>query len=420
MAHGHHFHGHARAAGAGLRKPVVVWNTSRRCNLKCLHCYTDSENCDYPDELTTAEGRALIDDLAQFGIPALLFSGGEPLLRPDLFDLVQYAVSRGVRPVLSTNGVLITAETAKRLKEIGFIYVGISLDGIGKTHDHFRQTEGAFDAAMRGFRNCLAAGQRVGLRLTLTRQTAHELDRIFDFILDEKIPRACFYHLVPAGRGRALADDPLTIDESRRALDTIVRRTREAVNAGRDLDILTVDNHVDGPYLYLQLLRENPERAAEVRRLLEWNGGGAHSSGVGIGNIDPTGHVHPDQFWQDLDLGSVRERPFSEIWSGVRAGAHAPNHGDATGATGRGERAPGAAGLIPDADGSTDVPLLHPMLAALRDRLPRLKGRCATCGFLKMCGGSFRVRALRRFGDPWAWDPACYLTEEECARGPTP
>ncbi|HOT28676.1 MAG TPA: radical SAM protein [Candidatus Ozemobacteraceae bacterium] len=377
VSHGHHFKGHAVSTSAADRRPVVVWNCTRRCNFKCVHCYTDSCNLDYEGELTTEEGRRFIDDLADFKIPALLFSGGEPLMRRDVFELAEHAVGRGLRPVLSTNGSLIDETTASRLKNIGFIYVGISLDGIGPTNDSFRGVAGAFEAAMRGFRTCRAVGQRVGLRLTLTRRNVADLDAIFDFLLEEKIPRACFYHLVYSGRGRTIEGEDLTHEESRRALDTICRRTRQAVEAGVDLDVLTVDNHVDGPYLYMKLLNEDPQRAEAVRKLLEWNGGGAHSSGVGIGDVDWFGNVHPDQFWQDKTFGNVRERPFSQIW--------------------------------PD---TTD-----PLMAGLKNRLPLLKGKCATCRFQNMCGGSLRVRAFRIHNDPWMPDPACYLTDTECAAG---
>ncbi|MFZ2958471.1 MAG: radical SAM protein [Candidatus Ozemobacteraceae bacterium] len=373
VGHGHHFNGHKISKNAGERRPVVVWNVSRRCNLKCVHCYTDSCNQEYPGELTNAEGHALIDDLAEFGIPALLFSGGEPLMRADLLDLAAYAVSKGVRPVLSTNGTMIDRAIAERLKAVGFIYVGISLDGIGETNDSFRGMAGAFNAALSGFRHCREVEQRVGLRLTLTKRNAADLESIFDFLLEERIPRACFYHLVYSGRGSSMSEDDLSHEESRQALDIICRRTRDAVRAGIDLDILTVDNHVDGPYLYMKLLQEDPERAEKMRVLMEWNGGGAASSGVGIGDVDPVGDVHPDQFWQDKTFGNVRQRPFSEIW-------------------------------LDQSD---------PLMAGLKNRVPLLKGKCAECRFVKMCGGSLRVRAWRVFNDPWMHDPACYLTDAE-------
>lgn len=371
VGHSHHFKNHEKPKSASERKPVVVWNITRQCNLKCVHCYAGSDNQVAPDELSFDEGKALIDDLSEFKIPALLISGGEPTMRKDLFELVEYATSKGIRPVLSTNGTLIDEKLAQKLKDTGFIYVGISLDGIGETNDFFRGVKGAFEKAMNGFRNCRKVGQRVGLRLTLTKKNYLDLDKIFDFLIEEKIPRACFYHLVYSGRGKT--EDDLSHEETRKALDIICRRTKQAIESGIDLDILTVDNHVDAPYIYLKLLEENPEYAAEVKQLLEWNGGGANSTGVGIGDIDWAGNVHPDQFWQDKTLGNIKDRPFSEIWQ----------------------------------DTSDEI------MAGLKNRLPLLKGKCKKCKFIKMCGGSLRVRAVRVYDDPWAPDPACYLTDDE-------
>lgn len=356
------------------RKPVVVWNVSRTCNLNCLHCYADSHNEKYAGELTHEQGRALLEDLAAFGVPAVLFSGGEPLARRDTLELAAYARSLGLKVTLSTNGTLITEATARRIHDLGFTYVGISLDGIGATNDFFRGRAGAFDRAVRGIRNCVAVGQKVGLRLTLSPLNVRDLDAIFDFIEREGIQRACFYHLVSAGRGRG--EEDLSHEESRRALDTIIRRTRAFVENGDPREILTVDNHADGPYLWMHLLREDPAAAQTCLDHLTWNGGGRFSSGVGIGDIDPQGNVHPDQFWQSVTLGNVKERPFSAIW--------------------------------------TDP--ADTLLAGLRDRLPLLKGRCAGCRFQPQCGGNFRVRAHAATGDPWEADPACYLTDDEIAR----
>jgi radical SAM protein with 4Fe4S-binding SPASM domain len=356
---------------AAERKPVVVWNVGRRCNLHCVHCYSDSSNRAFGGELTTDEGRALLDDLAAYEIPALLLSGGEPLLRPDIFELIEHGRARGLRITLSTNGTLITPEVAERIHALGVSYVGISLDGIGKTNDMFRGHKGAFDKAMAGFRNCRAVGQRAGLRMTLTRRNCQDLDAIFDFIEAEGIERACFYHLVYSGRGSSA--DELTPEVARAAVDTILRRARDFADRGLNKEILTVDNHADNVYLYLKLRDEDPERAAEVLSLLAWNGGGLHSSGVGLADIDWLGNVHPDQFWMTHTLGNVRERPFSAIWSD----------------------------------------LSDPLLAGLRDRAPRLTGRCGACQWKDVCGGSFRVRALQVHGDPWAEDPGCYLTDEE-------
>jgi len=366
--------GHGAPKAAADRKPIVVWNCTRTCNLRCVHCYSDSHAQKYPGELTTAQAKTNINDLAAYGIPALLFSGGEPFARPDVLELMEYAAQKGLRVTASTNGTLIDETIAAAVKRIGLTYVGISLDGIGPTNDLFRGKDGAFDAAVRGMRNCHAVGQKVGLRLTLTRRNCADLHDIFDFIERERIQRACFYHLVYSGRGNVA--DELTTAEVRRAMDIIIERTQTFADRNDTREILTVDNHADNAYLYLKLRERNPAYATKVYQLMKWNGGGANSSGIGIANIDWLGNVHPDQFWQSTTLGNIKDRPFSAIWS----------------------------------DNSI------PLLAQLRNRLPLLKGRCGTCGFQEICGGSFRVRALQVYGDPWAPDPACYLSNKEIAR----
>jgi radical SAM protein with 4Fe4S-binding SPASM domain len=365
--------GESVPATASERRPIVVWNITRKCNLQCVHCYNDSGPDRTCNEISTAQAKAVIDDLARFGTPSILFSGGEPLMRHDLFELIEYAVGKGVRAVISTNGTLIDEKRAEQIKRLGVSYVGISLDGIGPVNDKFRGVAGAFDRAVRGIRNCQRAGVRVGLRLTLTKRNVQELEGLFEFFEAEGIERACFYHLVPSGRGAALAGEDLTHGEARAALDRILAKARQFKEAGRRTDILTVDNHVDGIYLYLKLLAESSPRAAEVWKLLTWNGGGLYSSGVGIGCIDYNGNVHPDQFWGHYDLGSIRQRPFSEIWTDPE----------------------------------------EPLLKGLRDRRSHIKGRCRQCRFLDACGGSLRVRADVSCDDPWAPDPACYLTDEE-------
>jgi len=358
---------------ASDRKPIVVWNITRMCNLKCVHCYNDSGAGKTSNEATTEQAKTILDDLAQFGVPSVLFSGGEPLLRPDLFELIEYAGQKGLRTVISTNGTLITQKTAQKIKAKGVSYVGISLDGIGPVNDKFRGVDGAFDLAVKGIRNCKDAGVRVGLRLTLTRRNVRELERFFDFFESENIERACFYHLVPSGRGGDIAGEVLSHSQSRDALDIILAKARQFKADGRKTDILTVDNHVDGVYLYLKLLADEPGCAEKVWKLLSWNGGGLYSSGVGIASIDFDGKVHPNQFWGHYDLGDTHQRSFSEIWT------------------------------------DTDEPLLK----GLRNRRAYIKGRCRLCKFFDGCGGSLRVRAALHFGDPWAPEPACYLTDEE-------
>ncbi len=353
------------------RGPVVVWNCTKTCNLNCVHCYARSEAIKYQNELTHEEGLSLIDQLADFKVPVILFSGGEPLLRPDFFELANYAASKGIRPTISTNGTRIDEDVAKRLKDMGVGYVGISLDGCETTHDKFRGKPGAFQMALRGIRNCVATGQKVGLRFTITRDNVQDLNSIFDLLERENIDRVCFYHLVYSGRGSAMVERDLNHEESRRAMDLIIERTLDFRARGINKEILTVDNHADAVYLYLKMKERDPILGERILKLIQSNGG--NRSGMAFGNIDSVGNVHPDQFTQYITLGNVRERPFGEIW--------------------------------------TDVS--NPIMAGLKDRKPLLKGRCPECAYLNLCNGNFRTRAEAVTGDFWAQDPACYLTDEE-------
>lgn len=356
------------------KKPVVVWNMGRRCNLKCVHCYAQSKDIEYQNELTTEQGKELIDDLAKFGAPVILFSGGEPTMRKDLPELAMYARSKGMRAVISTNGTLIDKKMAKVLKDIGLSYVGVSLDGMKETNDKFRGMKGAFDAALNGMRNCLAEGIKVGLRFTINKQNVKDIPAIFDLLEKENIPRVCFYHLVYAGRGSKMVEQELSHEESRKTLDIIMDRTKALHDKGFPIEVLTVDNHCDGPYVYFRLLKEDPKRAAEVFELLQMNQG--NSTGIGIGCVSWDGSVHADQFWRHYSFGNVKERKFSEIWT------------DTT----------------------------NELMAGLKNRKPLIKAnadRCAHCKWFDICNGNFRVRAEAIYNNVWADDPACYLTKEE-------
>jgi Fe-coproporphyrin III synthase len=360
------------------KRPVVVWNVTRQCNLKCVHCYAHAKNIPFENEMTTTQGKELIDDLAQFGAPVLLFSGGEPLVRKDLPELAAYAVEKGMRAVISTNGTLITADMARTLKQIGLSYVGISLDGMEEINDRFRGQKGAFKAAMEGIRNSQAAGIKVGLRFTVNKFNVNEIPNLFRLLEEMDIPRICFYHLVYAGRGTGLVKEDLTHDETRAALDLIIDETKRLHDKGKPKEVLTVDNHADGPYIYLRMLKEDPERAKEVLELLKWNEG--NNSGRGIGCVSWDGEVHADQFWRHHSFGNVKERPFSEIWMDTS----------------------------------------EALMAKLKDKKKYVKGKCASCCWLDVCGGNFRVRAEAVTGDVWEPDPACYLTDEEIALTHTP
>ncbi|MBO4316881.1 MAG: 12,18-didecarboxysiroheme deacetylase [Mailhella sp.] len=353
------------------KKPVIVWNMTQRCNLKCVHCYAKAVPVKGEDPISTEQAKAMISDLAAFGSPVMLFSGGEPLVRDDLPELAEYATSKGMRAVISTNGTLITREKASLLKKVGLSYVGISLDGGEEVHDRFRGVPGAYRKALEGLDYCRAEGIKVGLRFTINKRNAAEVPKIFRLLAERDIPRACFYHLVYSGRGTTLVNEDLDHQETRAMVDLIMDETRALFDAGKPKEILTVDNHADGPYLWLRMQREDPRRAEEVYKLLQYNEG--NSSGRGIGCISWNGDVSADQFWREHVFGNVLERPFSQIWV------------------------------------DPEIELLH----KLKDKKPHVKGRCAKCRFLNICAGNFRARAEAVYGDEWAQDPACYLTDEE-------
>lgn len=352
-------------------RPVVVWAVTKACNLKCVHCYASADANPAPGELSHDEGRALLDDLKGFGVPAVLFSGGEPLHRADTIDLIAYAQSLGLSCTLSTNGLLIDDAVADRLAEIGLKYVGISLDGTEARHDKLRGQKGAFAGTLAAIDRCRARGIKVGLRFTVHALNQVDLDDIFDICLAHDIQRLCVYHLAYAGRGGKMQKVDLSAGQTRKVVDRIFARSRIEHDAGAQLEVLTVGNHADAAYLLLQLERDDPVRADLLRRRLEGTGG--NRSGCNIASIDPVGEVHYDQFSWHYACGNVRTRPFSAIWRDA----------------------------------------LDPRLRILRDRQPRLPQRCQVCRFLSVCNGNLRTRAEAATGDWLGMDPSCYLSDAE-------
>lgn len=352
------------------RAPIVVWNITRECNLACRHCYLGAMARPAEDELSGEEARAFMDDLAELGVPLLAFSGGEPLARPDVFELAFYASSRGLPTLLSTNGTLITPETARRIREAGFGYVGISIDGTEETHDRFRGKKGAFREAVEGIRNLMAEGLPVGLRITVTRLNSEDLEGVFELALREGVPRVTVFQLVYAGRGRELADWDIEREERRRLISWVLEKSLALSREGREVEVVTADNYADGVYLYRYVRETRPERAEEVGELLRLQSG--CRAGERLLNVDFRGEVHPCPYWQSRSLGNVRERRLSEIWR----------------------------------DES------HPFLRVMREKSLHLRGRCGRCAYRGVCGGC-RVRAEMAYGDPLAEDPACYLEESE-------
>ncbi len=355
------------------KRPVVAWNITGQCNLKCMHCYASATSKPFEGELTTEECYKVLDDLAAYRAPSVLFSGGEPLMRPELFEFAEYARTVGLRTVLSTNGTLIDREMAVRIRDVGFTYAGISLDGTEKTHDKIRGVAGSFQKSLQAIRYLRDAGVRTGVRFTVHAQNMKDLPEVFDIIEREQIPRVCVYHLGYAGRGGKISAFDITAAQTRDVVNYIFEKCEDFYRRGLDHEILTVGNHTDNAYLYLAVERRDPERAGQLRQMLEWNGG--NQSGIAIASINPRGTVHADQFSWNYALGSVRERSFGEIWD----------------------------------DRS------HPRMAVLKDRTAHLPGRCQGCRFVGMCNGNLRARAEYATGDFLGFDPSCYLTDEEIA-----
>jgi heme d1 biosynthesis radical SAM protein NirJ len=351
--------------------PVVIWNLIRRCNLTCKHCYSISADIDFPGELSTAQVYTVMDDLRGFGVPVLILSGGEPLLRADIHDLARRARKLGFYVGLSTNGTLINESRIGNITAVGYDYVGISIDGMRDTHDRFRQKAGAFDASLRAIRLCRAAGIKVGMRFTPTQDNAHELPQILRLMDEEGVDKLYVSHLNYGGRGNRNRRSDVVHQATRRLMDLLFETCWADAQAGRRREFVTGNNDADGVYLLQWARRRLPQRFEELReRLARWGG---NASGVNIANIDNLGNVHPDTFWWNYSLGNVQERPFSEIWMDTR----------------------------------------DPLMAGLKASPRPLKGRCRVCGFRDICGGNTRVRAFQLTGDPWWEDPACYLDDEE-------
>jgi heme d1 biosynthesis radical SAM protein NirJ len=351
--------------------PVVIWNLVRRCNLACKHCYSISADHDFPGELGTEQVYAVMDDLKAFKVPVLILSGGEPLLRPDIFDISRRAKEMGFYVGLSTNGTLIDESLIGPIAAIGYDYVGISIDGIQATHDRFRRKAGAFDASMHAIRLCRDAGIKVGMRFTMTQDNAAELPQLLDLMETEGVDKFYLSHLNYAGRGNINRQDDVILRTTRWAMDLLFDRCRDYTARGLHKEFVTGNNDADGVYLLFWVRKHFPQLEDHMRaKLAQWGG---NSSGVNIANIDNLGNVHPDTFWWHYSLGNVKQRPFSQIW---------PDTSD-------------------------------PLMAGLKASPRTIKGRCGACQYFDICGGNTRVRAHQLTGDPWAEDPACYLTDEE-------
>ena len=351
--------------------PVVIWNLIRRCNLTCKHCYSISADKDFPGELSTADVYSVMDDLKRFRVPVLILSGGEPLLRPDIFEIAQRAKAMGFYVGLSSNGTLIDESNIDRIAAVGFDYVGVSLDGIQETHDKFRRKEGAYNASMHGIRLCKSRGIKVGIRFTLTQDNAHDLPGLLRLMEEEDLDKFYLSHLNYAGRGNKNRKHDVFHQAARQAMDLLFDTCWRYQQGGQHKEFVTGNNDADGAYLLFWVRQHFPHLEDHIRaKLVQWGG---NSSGVNVANIDNLGNVHPDTMWWNYNLGNVLKRPFSEIWMDTS----------------------------------------DPIMAGLKAHPRKVGGRCGECKHFDICGGNTRVRAWQVSGDPWAEDPACYLDDEE-------
>lgn len=355
-------------AFAETRRPVVFWNITNKCNLACAHCYINARpELDGRNELSLEEAKAFIADLAEMRIALLLFTGGEPLVRKDFWELADYATEKGLKTVLSTNGTLITKEVAARIKACGIEYVGVSLDGAkAETHDAIRNQPGCFKKAVQALKNCAAVGLKSGIRVTITRDNYREIADLIDLSLDLKVPRFCVYWLVPSGRGKEIYERQLAPHETSRIFDLLYQRAKDMDPV--KMEFLTVDAPQDGIYLLNKLREDDLEGYENAVKLLQFTGDSC-SAGDRVANVDPVGNVYPCQFAQleEFKVGNVRERKFSELWNDPE----------------------------------------NPILTAFREKTHFLKGKCASCVYKELCGGGCRIRAYAEHGDIWAEDPLC-------------
>jgi radical SAM protein with 4Fe4S-binding SPASM domain len=373
--------GLAKANSSG---PVVVYNCTSKCNLKCLHCYSFSQTSRCDDELNTAEAKKLLSQLAEVNCPVVLFSGGEPLLREDLFGLLAEAKRLDLRTVISTNGTLIDSAAADKLAQAGVSYAGVSIDGDEKFHDQFRASKGSFKAAVMGIENCQKAGIKTGLRFTITKSNASQIPFVFELAASIGSRRVCFYHLIRTGRAKKLNGQILTSQQTRQAVDTIIEKTDECVRKNLIDEVLTVGNHADGPFLLIKLKEFSHRRYGDVfspqaclgvieecQKLLTLHGG--NKTGEKIACVTWDGSVHPDQFWRNYSLGSIRDKTFRQIWANED----------------------------------------EPVLKKLRNKSEFADKRCLKCKWFDLCRGNFRFLNSLSSSENWFNEPSCYLTDQE-------
>ncbi len=357
----------ADISSLNLIKPelqLVAWEITRSCNLHCAHCRASSTTGSYKGELSTQKAFTLIDQIREVGNPIIILTGGEPLVRSDVYSIAEYATVSGLRVVMGTNGTLVTPRVAARLKDAGLSRISVSLDfPSAQTQDRFRGQQGAFEAALSGIRCIRQSGMEVQVNCTLTRLNIAYLNDLLSLALNEGAVAFHPFFLVPTGRGRGLSDVELSAEEYEKALNWIYDKQL-------DLGDKIFFKPTDAPH-YMRILRQrngNQELKAPPTRAPHGRRGGADSisrgcmAGSGFCFISHTGRVQGCGYL-DVAAGNIQHQSFGEIWR--------------------------------------DSPLFQ----QLRD-LSALKGKCGVCEYKRVCGGC-RARALESTGDYLAAEPYC-------------
>ncbi len=348
---------------------IAIWNFTNRCNLSCMHCYSRAD-LDSTDTLSTEDIMRTLPKLKANGVKFIIFSGGEPLTRKDLFEIAQRCRELGIITYLSTNGLYVGHKNAQKILDT-FDYVGISIDGSEKTHDHFRGLEGSFAMSMEAVRLLNSYGKsKVGIRFTITKETYADLQFIFELAEKENIPKIYISHLVYSGRGLDNLKMDLTKDQRREAVEFILDKAFAYHESGREIEIVTGNMEQDALLFLERFGKKYPDLKEKMRqRLIEWGG---NSAGRKLLNIDSEGNVKPDPFFPQT-IGNILKQDFSDIW--------------------------------------TNDPT--PLLQKLREHPRRISGKCSRCEQIDICNGGSRSRAYAIYGDMWAEDPSCYLNETE-------
>jgi len=345
---------------------IAIWNFTNRCNLNCLHCYSKS-TLDEIDTLTTKTILDTLPKLKENGIKFIIFSGGEPLVRKDIFDIANSAKELGIITYLSSNGLYITNLNAKKILET-FDYVGISIDGDEKTHDYFRGLKGSFKKSMQAI-DLLNSfnSKKVGIRFTLTKDTLKDLEFIFELAQKHNIPKVYISHLVYSGRGLDNLKMDLTKEQRVKAVKYIIQKAFEFYDNNINIEIVTGNMEMDAILFLEEFSKRYPNLKEELKkRLISWGG---NSAARKLLNIDSKGNVKPDPFFP-YTIGNILEQDFSKIWNAKSE-----------------------------------------LLTKLRTHPRDIEGKCKNCRFINICNGGSRSRAWAIYDNLWAQDPSCYLDE---------